>query len=197
PAVLASAHGKAYVEAMDFIFQTYCDLIEPMKAYYSGLKPLEEAEYDVTGTGAKIRLADCADEKSEKAFRITYNADIRTKACDALRAILPIATKTNVGIFGNGRFYQNVLTTCYTSDFPEVQDIAARAQKALDQVIPHYVKRAKRNEYLVAIDRAMTSLAHRLFADVAPAEAEDVVLLDRSANAIEEAYKAGGEPSQA
>src|SRR5512135_2186338 len=93
PAVMASPHAAAYVETMDFIFSTYCALVEPMKAYYSGLKPIEDAEYDINGDGVKEKWADCADEKMRKAFKITYNADIRSKACDSLRALLPIATK--------------------------------------------------------------------------------------------------------
>src|SRR3989338_594460 len=47
PAVMASPHAAAYVETMDFIFQTYCDLIEPMKAFYSGLKPVDPPPYDL------------------------------------------------------------------------------------------------------------------------------------------------------
>src|SRR5688572_9140125 len=76
PAVMASPHAAAYVEAMDAVFATYCELIEPMKAYYSGLKPIEEASYAIRADGAKITLAECADEKERKAFSITYNADI-------------------------------------------------------------------------------------------------------------------------
>ncbi|HJV33050.1 MAG TPA: FAD-dependent thymidylate synthase, partial [Patescibacteria group bacterium] len=166
------------VETMDFVFGTYCELVEPMKAYYSALKPMEEAEYAIrAGSPDKIRYADCADEKEQKAFRMTYGADIRTKACDSLRALLPIATKTNVGIFGNGRFFQNVLTYCYSSPIPEAQDIARRAHAALDQVMPRYVKRAKQNEYAVAGRSRMQALADRLFAGVAPAAPSDAVSL--------------------
>jgi thymidylate synthase ThyX len=181
---------------MDFIFQTYADLVEPMKAYYSGLKPLEEAEYDMEGKGVKIRYAACPEEK-QKQFRITYNADMRTKACDTLRALLPIATKTNVGIFGNGRFFQNVITTCYTSDIPEVQDIGKRTHTALDHIIPRYVKRAHRNAYLVQVDGAMRKLTAELLGGTAAAPQDDVTLLGRSVCTIEEAYKKHGATSGA
>jgi thymidylate synthase ThyX len=184
PAVMASPHAAAYVETMDFIFGTYCDLIEPMKAYYMGLKPLEEAEYDVNGDGVKEKFAECADEKSQKAFKLTYTSDIRTKACDTLRALLPIATKTNVGIFGNGRFFQNVLSHCYTSAIPEVRELAARTQIQLNKVVPRYVKRAAPNAYQQGVREAMSTLAIRLFANVAPRAQEDVALLDDGEDAI-------------
>ncbi|HTK04390.1 MAG TPA: FAD-dependent thymidylate synthase, partial [Candidatus Eisenbacteria bacterium] len=97
PKVMASTHAQAYVETKDFIFATYCDLIEPMKAIYTAQKPIEEAAYDVVGDGAKRHLAELTDEAHRKAFTVTYNSDIRTKSCDTLRALLPIATLTNVG----------------------------------------------------------------------------------------------------
>lgn len=185
PAVMASPHAAAYVEAMDAVFATYCELIEPMKAYYSGLKPIEEATYAIRADGEKITLAQCADEKERKAFSVTYNADIRTKACDTLRALLPISTKTNVGIFGNGRFFQTVLTHCYTTAIPEVVDIAQRAHAQLDRVIPRYVKRAKANGYVIANRDRMAALATRLFANAEPKSvAGSVTLLDRGEDSI-------------
>jgi len=36
------------------------------------------------------------------------------KACDTLRYLLPLATRTNVGMFGNGRFFQGLLSYLYT-----------------------------------------------------------------------------------
>ncbi|MFA5853503.1 MAG: FAD-dependent thymidylate synthase [Patescibacteria group bacterium] len=182
PAIMASSHGAAYVETMDFIFSTYCELIPPMKAYYEQLKPLDIAEYDVNGDGAKERYAELKDEKLQKAFRTTYQADIRSKACDALRALLPLSTLTNVGIFGNGRFFQTVMTHCYSSAIPEVRDIAARTQTALDKIIPRYVKRAKANDYVIETRNAVRALAQALFAGIAPQEAQTVALMDRATN---------------
>lgn len=196
PAVMASPHAAAYVETMDFVFSTYCALVEPMKAYYSGLKPIEVAEYDINGDGVKERWTDCADEKMRKAFKITYNADIRSKACDSLRALLPIATKTNVGVFGNGRFFQNVLTHCYSHPSPEVQDVARRSHEQLNKVVPRYVKRAKANEYVIVSRERMKALTARLFAGIAPARAERTTLLDRGEDAMAAALadrKADGE----
>lgn len=196
PAVMASPHAAAYVEAMDAVFATYCELIEPMKAYYSGLKPIEEATYAIRPDGEKITLAQCADEKERKAFSVTYNADIRTKACDTLRALLPISTKTNVGIFGNGRFFQTVLTHCYTTAIPEVVDIAQRAHAQLDRVIPRYVKRAKANGYVIANRDRMAALAAKLFANAEPKSvAGSVTLLDRGEDSV--AHAIADQPADA
>jgi len=191
PKVMASAHAAAYVETMDFIFATYCELVEPMKAYYQAQKPVEEAMYDVVGDGVKRYLSELTDERQKKAFTVTYNSDIRTKACDTLRALLPIATLTNVGLFGNGRFYQNVLTHCESSPIDEARDIAFRAKRELSKVIPHYVQRAKPNAYAIGTRSAMEILAKMLFTGIAPDDGKEVDLLDRGGDAIATAIHAG------
>lgn len=210
PAIMASQHAEAYVEAMDFIFDTYAALIDPMKAFYKNRKPLDEAEYDVMGSKNKLQLGDLTPEnveveyrkmlekdekgvlepaetidftemteKLKKAFRQTYKSDIRTKACDTLRNLLPVATLTNVGVFGNGRFFQNVLTHCYSSPYQEVREIAAKAHEALNQHIPRYVQRAEPNAYVMETHTKMQALANALFSGITPAKTGAVTLLDR------------------
>jgi len=184
PKIMASAHAHAYVETMDFIFETYGEMVEPMKAYFMDLKPIDTAEYDVVGDGVKRRMADLTEEDHRKAFKATYNIDIRTKACDTLRALLPLATLTNVGLFANGRFYQTVLTHCHSSPIDEARTFAARAQEQLSKAIPHYVKRAKPNAYAMATRSEMAALAGILFTGIGSGEGTEVDLLDRGGAAI-------------
>jgi thymidylate synthase ThyX len=191
PKIMASAHAHAYVETMDFIFATYCELVEPMKAYYEGLKPMTEAAYDVVGDGVKRKYDELVDEKHRKAFKMTYTSDIRTKACDTLRALLPIATLTNVGVFGNGRFFQNVLTHCHSSPIDEVRDIAAKSQEQLAKIIPRYVQRAKPNAYVMATHANMAALSKILFAGIGSGEGTEVDLLDRGGAAVIKALTGG------
>jgi len=139
--------GDLYIKTNDFIFQTYSELVEPMKKYFSGLKPIEDAEYDINGDGKKEKLAELTDEKEIKAFNQTYTFDLRSKACDVLRYLLPLSTLTNVGLFGNGRFYQNMITHLLSHDTPEFIGLGEKALSAASEVIPQYVRRAKRNEY--------------------------------------------------
>lgn len=165
PSMTAASFGRQYRETMDFIFQTYADLVEPMKAYFTGLKPMDAAEYDINGDGVKEKFSDCKDEREQKAFKTTYGFDLRSKACDALRCLLPLATLTNVGMFGNGRFYQHTISHLLTSDIPEAQEIGQKALAATSQVIRQYVRRARRNEYIVKNRTAMRQLAAELFSD--------------------------------
>lgn len=157
-----SAGGELYIKTMDKIFDSYAELVEPMKEFFSGLKPLESAEYDINGDGRPEKFFELSEEKDQKAFRLTYAMDLRTKACDTLRCMLPLATLTNVGIFGNGRFFQHVISHLLTSDIPEALDIAAKAQAAASQVVPQYVRRAKRSEYVANVRKNMFILAKQL-----------------------------------
>ncbi len=168
PELIESDFGSEYLATMDFIFETYASLVEPLQNYLKGQKPIEEAEYDINGDGVKEKWADVIDEKEQKSFKMTYNMDLRTKACDILRCLLPLATKTNVGMFGNGRFYQELLSFLFTTNLPESHANAKAAKEALDQIIPQYVKRAKRRDYNAGVNQNMSALAAKLFPNTAP-----------------------------
>ena len=161
--LINASFGKQYLETMDFIFETYSSLVEPMKEYFKTLKNRSQAEYDVTGEGVKRKYDELTDEKDQKAFRLTYNFDLRSKACDVLRGLLPLSTLTNVGMFGNGRFYQTLISHLLTTDIPEAQKIGQKAFEAASQIIPQYVRRARRNEYVVENHKKMRALAETLF----------------------------------
>jgi thymidylate synthase ThyX len=180
PGIAASMHAPAYRETMDFLFTTYTDLIEPMKAFYEKLKPIESAEYDVLGSGTKQKFAELSEEKDRKAFKKTYTMDLRTRACDTLRYILPLSTRTNVGLFGNGRFYQGLISALLSSPLPEAKSLGADAFRELTKIIPAYVRRAKANDYQMTIERDMQTLADAFFENIEPETPKaEISLLDQ------------------
>jgi thymidylate synthase ThyX len=119
PQIMASRHGARYESALDGLFDTYSALLDPTIANVRARTPREE------GT-------------SERA----YNSATRAKACDLLRGLLPMATLTNVGLFGNGRAFEYLLTRLYASRLDELTALATDMQRALDALIPSFVKRA-------------------------------------------------------
>ncbi|MDP3964072.1 MAG: FAD-dependent thymidylate synthase [bacterium] len=175
PKIMASKHGRAYVEGMNFFFDTYCRLYDPVKDWYKKRKPLEAAEYDVLGSGEKQHYAALSDPKDQKAFRVTYAMDIKTKTCDTLRYILPIATQTNVGWFGNGRFYQSLVSAMLSNPHAELQELARQAETELNKLIPAYVRRAKASEYQMANEGNMEKLALQLTANIEVMANEDEI----------------------
>lgn len=163
PEIMNSLHAVEYEKGMDRIFEIYRELIDPLKAYYETKKPIEEAEYDVLGTGEKQKLADLTEESDIKSFKRTYNFDLKTKTCDTIRVILPVSTLTNVGMFGNGRYYQELLTHLYTQELAEMQDIAKKGHDELNKIVAPFVKRAKKNEWLAERRNIMRELGKELF----------------------------------
>lgn len=192
--IMASPLADDFVKTMDFCFDTYSSLIEPMKEYYQGLKSIDDAEYDINGDGIKEKYSDLKSEADQKAFRVTYNIDLKTKACDTLRSLLPIATQTNVGLFGNGRFFQTVISALYTSPYGEANDLGHKAFTETSKVIPAYVKRAKKSDYFIAIRESMQKVADELFGTLEPQAADaEIDLLDRGEEMVVERLKAESE----
>lgn len=193
--VLNASFGQQYVQTMDFIFQTYTELIEPMRQYLEAQKTLAEAEYDINGDGVKEKFSDLTEDKQIKAFKQTYTFELRAKACDILRSLLPVATLTNVGLFGNGRFFQGLISYLLSSDLPENHAIAAGAAQALKEVIPQYIRRAARSEYQVSVRTHMFELARELFNHVQPERPEKLphfALMDRGEELLEKRIRHEG-----
>ena len=149
-----------YEKVMDFVFQTYIDIIPDMAAFYMNMKPKSEAGYAVISDDPKkYKLAELADPNHVKAWGTTYKADINTKTCDTLRGLLPAATLTNVGFAGGGRGFQNMLTKLMSHSLKEMQQLGYDAKQALSAVIPRYVQRAAPNQYLMNVREAMKEFA--------------------------------------
>ena len=178
PEIMAGPLKAEFESGMDFVFTAYCRLIEPMQSYLRALKPLEEASYDIRGDKQPVKLAELNDGKERQAFRTTYNSDIRARACDILRIMLPACTKTNVGLLGNGRYFQCLLTRLYSSNLAEMQGLAQKAHQALNTVIPVYVKRAKRDPYLIEREKELRKFCEELLSLFRPEEVNDVELLE-------------------
>lgn len=143
PAILNSSLGAKYVDVLDRCFELYSDLATKLQAYYETLKPMSETEYAIKPNDEnKYRFDQLDDDKQRRAFERSYTFDIRTRACDTARIMLPAATLTNVAMVANGRTFEHLLKRMYSSRYPEFKDIAKRLHSTLNGVIPKYVKRA-------------------------------------------------------
>lgn len=120
PSIMASQHGDRYVQTLDHLFDTYTALHTPLLAWVQ-----QETPQDA--------------QTSDRA----YLSATRAKTFDLLRGLLPMATLTNVGLFGNGRAFEYLLVKLAAAAHPELQHLGAAMQQELDQMIPAFVKRAK------------------------------------------------------
>lgn len=119
PKIMQSEHASLYELTCDFLFQTYSNMIEPLTHHIQKTFP-----------------KDC--EISEAA----YHAALRAKVLDCLRGLLPASTLTNLGVFGNGRFFEKLLTDLSLSSLSEMKLIASSAQNQLMKIIPSFIRRA-------------------------------------------------------
>ncbi len=177
--ILQSQLGEKFIATMDFLFETYAALVEPMQALFRQRLPEERFTIEVERGGGVEMAAPaqltCEDER--RAHRIAYGFTIRSAACDVIRCILPAATQANLGIVGNGRFYTGLISKLLTHDLGEAGELAANIQRALATQIPTFIKRAGRRTYRADIANGMRTLCGELFQGVAIDKTAEVTLL--------------------
>src|SRR5947207_11790302 len=93
--------ARTYTATLDHAFATYAKWLGPMQDYYRERFPRDPADPDVV-----------------------YRMTIRAKACDALRGLLPAATRSNVGIFATAQAYEQLLLRMRADPLREVQRFA-------------------------------------------------------------------------
>jgi thymidylate synthase ThyX len=113
-----------YARAADALFQTYSALVEPATLAIRERFPQEEGE-------------------TERAWK----SATRAKALDLLRGLLPAGTLTNLGLFGNGRAFEYLITKMAAHELPECQALATDLHRELSLVIPAFVRRALDERY--------------------------------------------------
>ncbi len=161
PAEIAdSPLAQPYRDCLDRAFETYARWIDPALRYFEERFPREEG---VTGG--------------------VYRATIRAKALDVLRGMLPAATKSNVGIFGTGQAFEQLLLRLRAHPLVEVRECGDAILEELREVIPAFLTRVDRvdrgvvwSEYFAENRRQVRALADRLLAGV-EAEARPLVTL--------------------
>ena len=115
---------RIYELAMEELFRTYSELVEPLTERIRHRYPIEPGE-------------------TERAWKSTT----RAKALDLLRGLLPASALTNLGLYGNGRAFEYLITKTWASDLPECRQLAVEMHGELGKVIPAFIKRALDERY--------------------------------------------------
>jgi thymidylate synthase ThyX len=134
PAVLTSHLGTRYVGDMDRLFDAYAVLVPQMQDWYRQAHPKDPADSD-----------------------LVYRQAIRAKAFDALRGILPAAALSNVGIYGTGQGYEQLLLRMRAHPLPEARTYADLMLYELRKVIPSFLKRVDLEDRGVAWSEYLSS----------------------------------------
>ncbi len=115
--LMRSRYRKAYMKVVNNLFDTYSKIVREIQPLLMKLFPGD------------------ADEKA-------YKFSIRAKACDIARGLLPLSTKTNMGVYGNGRSIEYILLHMLNDPLVEVRDAAVMMNKELSKIIGALIKRA-------------------------------------------------------
>lgn len=119
PVLMTSAYRDIYLKTCNDLFETYGKLIPP--------------------------LTELMEKKFPKDAEISagaYKAALRAKVLDCLRGLLPASAMTNMGVFGNGRFFETLIQKLHCNNLSELQDVGRKASEELSKVIPSFVRRA-------------------------------------------------------
>jgi thymidylate synthase ThyX len=162
PAELEGPLRDRYVATLDRAFDTYRAWLPQMRALYERKFPRTAAE-------------------SEQVYRLT----IRAKVLDTLRGLLPAGTISNVGIYGTGQGYENLLLRMRAHPLAEVRAYAALMLTELRKVIPAFLRRVDLpdrggawSDYLAATREAVEDAAGRVLAGAASEPRDEVTLTD-------------------
>ena len=122
PVLMTSAFRDRYLSTCNHLFDTYSNLIPKLTEVMEKRFP---KDHDVSN--------------------VAYTAALRAKVLDCLRGLLPASALTNMGLFGNGRFFETLIQKLNCHNLAELQDVGKKAYHELSKAVPSFVRRAEPN----------------------------------------------------
>ena len=156
PDIMNSKYADMYVESCNLDFDIYSKNIQPMISYIQERELIDSQKFK-NSQGEEVPFSRLSSEEDIKSATRIYNATTKAKALDILRGILPASTLTNVGITGNGRAFEYLLTILYSSSLQEERVLASKIHRELDTTIKSFVKRAD-DKYGKVLQKYLTDL---------------------------------------
>jgi len=160
PEIMKSRFADMYEDSCNFSFDIYSKNIEPMVNYVREKYPIEKYSFKDSADGKEKIFSKLKNQSDIKSANMIYRGSTKAKALDILRGLLPASTLTNVGITGNGRAFEYLLTVLGSSDLKEEQDLASKIKKELDTTIKSFVRRAD-DKYGKAFQRYLKDVKNK------------------------------------
>jgi thymidylate synthase ThyX len=157
PEVLDSQLGARYVGDMDRMFEAYGELLPVMQAWLTKRFPRAAGDSD-----------------------FVYRQSIKAKALDSLRGLLPTASVSNVGIYGTGQSYEQLILRMRAHPLPEARRYGEMMLEELRKVIPSFLQRLDRPErggvwaaYMASTKSETDAVVERLWPDASGFESDE------------------------
>ena len=165
--VMASPYADQYIQTCDYAFDTYSKNIQPMQKFIKEIKPIEDFLFFDSLSKQEVLYGNLNSSTDIESARRVYESTIKAKTLDVLRSILPASTLTNLGITGNGRAFEYLLSTMFASDLAEIKLLAGQLYAELDIIIPAFIKRANDKygqslqRYIIDTKKAISVIAQQ------------------------------------
>ena len=187
--VMASPYADQYIQTCDYAFDTYSKNIQPMQKFIKEIKPIEDFLFFDSLSKQEVLYGNLNSSTDIESARRVYESTIKAKTLDVLRSILPASTLTNLGITGNGRAFEYLLSTMFASDLAEIKLLAGQLYAELDIIIPAFIKRANDKygqslqRYIVDTKKAISVIAQQSLTGIEiDSSPQNVKLLDYEDN---------------
>jgi thymidylate synthase ThyX len=151
-----------YRAVLDDAFERYSRWLEPTQAFYRERFPQDPADPDGV-----------------------YRATIRAKALDTLRPMLPVATRTNIGIYASAQSFEQLLLRMRGHPLAEMRGCAELMLIELRKLIPAFLTRVDVpdrggvwTEYLASTRAGTAAVASELLSGAEPEPRPEVTLVE-------------------
>ncbi len=172
--ILKSKYADLYIESCDHAFNVYSKSINVMQRFISEIEPIDDFMYFDSISKSEKPFSKLSNDQDIESAKKVYHSTIRSQTLDILRNLLPASTLTNLGITGNGRAFEYLLTRLYCSELNELKDLAHLLNSELDCVIPSFIKRVNEKHgkslqsFMINTNKEISKLTDKYLEDIKP-----------------------------
>jgi thymidylate synthase ThyX len=172
--IIKSKYADQYIESCDHAFDVYSKSINLMQKFISEIEPIDDFVYYDSISKSEKPFHKLTDRQDIESGKKVYNSTVRSKTLDILRNLLPAATLTNLGITGNGRAFEYLLTRLYCSELNELKDLAHLMNSELNCVIASFIKRVNEKHgkslqsFMINTNKEISKLTDKYLRNIQP-----------------------------
>ena len=141
PDIMESHYEKAYENACNMSFDTYVKCMPQVASHLRESNPIDAFMFR-TPDGQNVLFGDLVDEHVIKSAERAYGRSVKAAALDALRGLLPASTLTNLGVAGNGRAFEYLISNLRASNTLEERAAGDGLSNELKCVMGPFIRRA-------------------------------------------------------
>ena len=162
PKTLDADAAQLYEKTLDGIFELYSKMVRDLTTYVRQKSNTPKKEQDMAWKGAT-----------------------RAQACDAIRPVLPVATKSTVGIYASGQALENLIMNLQADELDEARQTGSDILENARQIMGVFLERADKPDrggatvaYRAETKKAVKNFSRNKLPQNMSPETEAVKLLD-------------------